>query len=202
MVAIRESVPGFLRELEETLPFINPESGEPLFLEMLKSVVPVLPIGPSPLAAEVVRHEVSFNQITLTGVNTAIELLATRVPLGFVHRIWAINCIQDAGIDVAFEVLVEYLNATNAFNFAQARHNVITGQDTNLIGSESQPTLAPWAFNGKPLDIYPGGRLEVRSRVAMAVGDNVQIGIFKTVLNGPIQSEPFNNITDLTITES
>jgi len=190
MTKITQSVPAFLKEIEQTLPFDNPNSGSPLLKELQSSVVPTLNIGPSPLAAEVIRHEVGFNQVTLAGAETFFEFLVNRTPIGFVHRYWGISCQQSNAGDRGMLVDIDYQNGASGFDLAVAQHNCFSNVLTNLLSNEGDATLGPFSHVGTPLDVYPGGQLRIQNLIAMAAPDNIQVTFFRTLLNGPFVAEP------------
>jgi len=203
MVGVRESVPGLLRELQEALPIVAPNA-TPLFEDLSSIVLPVIDIGLGPLAANTIRTEILFNQVTLGGGEDSFFFITAIVPEGEVHRYHHISFEHNAAGIESVQADIRYLTATNVTRYNVCRVSIDPTHRYNLLGGGGLVSAvdSPIFWNSDFLDIYPGGQFELRQDSAFPAAAVVQLGLFRRVMVGPRTPEPNNATADLTVTTS
>lgn len=201
MIAERDSVPGLLTELEKSIPLSKNAIG-PLFTDLKRSVMPVLNLGPGPIAAETIETAVLFNQVTLAGAETNFEFLTDRTQSGNVNRYHGVSFFHDGALARTLRLRANYLNSASEFDLVIATPAIAPNLQANLLGNSLKGATEQINYNGSFIDIFPGGRLELVNITNGAAGENYRLTLFRQILQGPRPGAPNIRSTQLTATVS
>jgi hypothetical protein len=185
------SLTALVREYEQTLPLSEIFVGSDLEGRMLRELVPVIAALPSPERDQVIQHETTRGDLTITGVNTNGQFFAAAVPEGEIHRYHQISISSNAaGGARDFRLYVEYAG-TRQCKVAQRQVNNDGVQCSMLsIGDEAAAVPSQMYPAYQHLDVYPGGILRLENVGGLAAGDDLIMFAMRTVLRGPRRAEP------------
>jgi len=197
MPAIRRGINGLLNEFASLVP-VDPELIPTIFSQLSTTLQPTIGFNPAPLAAKTIRLEMFALTVTLGGGETGFTFTTgVAVPRGEVHRYWSVGVSHTNAVGRVIRLIERYqlFGSAAVFSSVAKRANSI-GPNLRI---DLLQTDANGDFIGQPLDLWPGGSIQVSNLDVFVATDIITVQGWRQILVGPDLRAPTDQSADFTL---